>query len=236
LKTIKFSSPLKGYVAEPKPSLQFIPETFKKMPGLLKNKEVYSTVKKCIPFLDAFTTGYIIPFQTDIDYIYDKKIDECRFDLNLAIPNEFLEYLKVEEHHSLQISKELRNPRATIDIVLKFSNSWTIKTPPGYSCIFVTPFNHPLPFELVTGVVDTDLYELPINFPFYWTADPKKDHVLKQGTPMAMVIPFKREDWKIELSNVSDNEKNKLNLKRLGYFSKVFDNYKSKFWTKKSYK
>ena len=236
LKSIEFSSPLKGYIPEPKPSLHFVPEAFKKMPGLLKTKDAYSTVKKCIPFLDAFTSGYIIPFQTDIEYIYDKEINEGKFDLNPAIPGEFVEHICVTSHHPSQIPESLMSPKKTLNTVLKFMNSWTIKTPPGYSCLFVTPFNHPLPFELITGVVDTDSYELSINFPFYWTGNPTEDFTLKQGSPMVMVIPFKREEWKMKCNMLSETQIKKESFHKLSFFSKVVDNYKKLAWTKKSYK
>ena len=49
----------------------------------------------------------------------------------------------------------------------KFINKWLIKTPPGYSCLFVKPLNHfETRFEIISGVVDTDTYINTINFPF----------------------------------------------------------------------
>lgn len=235
MKTIEFFSPLKGYIPEPKPALQFIPEAYKKMPGVIK-QDVYSTVKKCIPFLDAFTSGYIIPFQTDIEYTYDEKIDQINFGIHRTIPGEFVDYLNVTSHAPVQISKDLMSPKRTIDSLFKFNNSWTVKTPPGYSCLFMTPFNHPLPFELVTGIVDTDSYDLPVNFPFYWTADSRKDFTLKVGTPWAMVFPFKREEWKMKINTISDSKMIKQRFYKLSFFSRIMDNYKRKAWHKKSFK
>jgi hypothetical protein len=84
-KIIEFSSPLKGYIPEPKPSLQFIPEAYKKMPLDIKKDSVQSTVKRCIPFLDAMTSGYIVPFQTDIEYIYDEKINSNYFSIHTVL-------------------------------------------------------------------------------------------------------------------------------------------------------
>ena len=235
-KIIEFSSPLQGYIPEPKPSLHFIPEAYKKMPGVIKDETAFSTVKKCIPFLDAFTSGYIIPFQTDIEYMYDEKNNNFNFMINDSVPNEFIDLLNVSAHAPIQISKELMSPKKTLDTILKFNNSWTIKTPPGYSCLFVTPFNHPLPFELVTGVVDTDSYQLPVNFPFYWIANPKEDFTLQQGSPWVMVIPFKRDEWKMETSFISNELKQKETLHRVSFFSKIVDNYKKLSWKKKSYR
>lgn len=49
----------------------------------------------------------------------------------------------------------------------KFTNKWLIKTPPGYSCLFIKPMNRLEPrFDIIPGVVDTDTYVNVINFPF----------------------------------------------------------------------
>jgi len=235
-KIIEFSSPLKGYIPEPKPSLQFIPEAYKKMPLDIKKDSVQSTVKRCIPFLDAMTSGYIVPFQTDIEYIYDEKNNLIYFSINGSIPSQLSELIDVKDHDSIQITKELMSSKRTLDKVFKFNNSWKIKTPSGYSCLFVTPSNHSLPFELITGVVDTDSYEFPVNLPFYWTANPRRNFLLKQGSPMAMIIPFKREEWKIKTNVSPDPNQKSEYLRKLSYFSKIVDNYKKLAWKKKSYK
>ena len=49
----------------------------------------------------------------------------------------------------------------------KFGNKWLIKTPPGYSCLFIHPMNRvENRFKLIEGIVDTDTYVNTINFPF----------------------------------------------------------------------
>ena len=58
----------------PKPALKFIPEDYKKL-GRLSNNNLHDpTVKTCMPFLDAMTAGYIIPFEQD--YIVDPTEDD----------------------------------------------------------------------------------------------------------------------------------------------------------------
>jgi hypothetical protein len=76
----------------------------------------------------------------------------------------------------------------------KFHNYWTIRTPPGVSCLFVPPLNRPNPvFEVVSGVVDTDKYVAHVNFPFFPLAADGL-HRLAKGTPLVQVIPFRRSD------------------------------------------
>ena len=76
---------------------------------------------------------------------------------------------------------------------LKFMNPWRIKLPPGYSLLFTQPLNRPdLPFTCFSGVVDCDRFDTTVNIPFAWTG-PTGDHVLPAGTPIAQVVPLRRE-------------------------------------------
>lgn len=233
---IKFLSPLKGLIPDPKPASFFIPQEYKDMAPYVENSSKFATVKKCIPFLDAYTSGYILPFPVDIEYTCNHTSEnnfEGEFLIHESLPYEFVKYLGVTGHRNFQISSNLKNPKRTLDNVFKFSNPWTIKTPPGYSCIFVTPFNHVLPFELISGIVDTDVYEFTVSFPFYWISDPLKRVVLEAGSPMVLVIPFKRESWKMKIGNLDEKLQEK---RKLNFFSNVVNNYKNKTWIKKSYK
>jgi hypothetical protein len=87
----------------------------------------------------------------------------------------------------------------------KFTSPYVIKTPPGYSCIFTHPFNQVSPFLTLTGVVDTDMHPLAVQFPFLMLKD--WEGTIKAGTPIVQIIPFKRDDW-----NHSVNKPNKLDI------------------------
>ena len=227
--SIEFSSILKNYIEAPKPSLQHIPLEYKKLQNFhTAGKE---TVKKCVPFLDSLTCGYIIPFPIDIRFRYDDEKQKAFFDLNEAIPQEIKHFFEVSSHNEKQISNDLRYVHRTVEAVFKFINTWKIKTPKGYSCIFTQPFNRNLPFKIIDGIVDTDTYPDVINFPFYWTNKVDTPFTMKGGSPMVLVIPFKRNSWKMKIKGNIEDPLNKIN-----YFSQIFDNYRNKFWTKKEYR
>jgi len=228
---IEFISKHKEYIPEPKPSLLYIPEEYKKFPKYGKdNLKIHPTVKKCIPFLDALITGYIIPFPCDIYYWYDEKNKQANF---VSSKNAPAEEFKVTDHEKFQISEELRYSRRTIDHIFKFYNPWSIKTPLGYSCLFTTPFNRNLNFKLVDAIVDTDSFNLNANIPFYWANSHNQKVMLKTGDPMCLVIPFKRDSWKMSVQSETSNNYNH----RLKKFFKYFeDTYKRVSWSKKSYK
>src|SRR5919106_1332496 len=62
-------------------------------------------------------------------------------------------------------------------------NGLTVK-----SCLFLPPINRPNGvIEVISGLVDTDSYRSPVNFPFVAVA-PDGVHSLKKGTPLVQVI------------------------------------------------
>ena len=228
---INFSSPLKGFIPEPKPGVKFIPDQYKKMEKLFENKNPHlPSVKACIPFLDAMTSGYIIPFPMDIQFHYDPKKNESKFLYPQQVPERFLKnHLGVNSHMSNQVPPEMKPTYRGVDEIFKFLNPWVITTPPGTSCLFMTPPNRSNAFELVAGLVDTDTYPLEIHFPFYWLRPQTENYLLKQGDPMVAVFPFKRQQWKMTASYQKPEFETLL-------LTKIVDNYKRIFWQKKSYK
>ena len=235
-KNINFLSRFKDVIPGPKPSLLHIPNEFKKMKSFHDESFHSSTVKKCIPFLDALTCGYIIPFPIDYAFRYDQEQNKAIFETNFDLPNDFKEALSVEAHNQYQVSEELRHNKRTVEAIFKFSNPWVIKTPPGYSCIFTQPFNRNLPFKIIDGIVDTDSYSQYINFPFYWTNPHTEKVTLERGSPMILIIPFKRESWKMNVDFEKPKDLDKKNKDWLIFASKLVDRYKNFSWRKKEYK
>lgn len=77
---------------------------------------------------------------------------------------------------------------------MKFHNYWSVRTAKGWSCLFLPPVNRPdAVVEVFAGVVDTDEYTAPINFPFVAIAADGV-YTLEKGTPLVQVIPFRRVD------------------------------------------
>ena len=193
----------------PKPASRVIPEEYKDLKRFMDNDLHRPTVKTCMPFLDSMTMGYVMFFEQD--YLVD------------PIEGDFGYHIKA------QLSKEWQK----FSTPGKFHNKWLIKTPPGYSCLFLQPMNRlEKRFKIIEGVVDTDRYTSLINFPFILLKKDKQ-FLLKKGEPMIQVIPFKRESYKMWSGFYYEKAHNKvLNLMQ----SKWLDKYKSYFWNKKNYK
>lgn len=180
-----------GVIAEPVPAKTVLPEWFRRLPPVDK-AEVHSTnngltVKRCMPFLDAMTTGYILPLGATVRL----EITDNGQTVNAGWE---IDRTMISNHSLFQVKDNPRDQRPPC----KFHNYWTVVTPPGWSCLFVPPLNRPSPvFEIVAGIVDTDTYRSLIHFPFFATA-PDGVYTLPKGTPIAQVIPFRRQTTELK--------------------------------------
>ena len=229
--TIKFTDDT-GLVPEmyyPKPSKMVIPEWFKKlapefdyktkMDGPGGTKAVSG--KRCIPMLDAMTIGYTLFTSEDI-----------RVTRHEGLP--YYEWARRDEAISFHDHKQLStHPEvAGGQNIPKWNSPWIIKTPPGYSCLFVPPLNNPeTPIKIFSGVVDTDTYIDFVHLPFL-LVDKSFEGTIPAGSPIAQVIPFRRDSWKMEINTISKEEISKTVQKRESMF---FERYKKLFWFRKEF-
>jgi hypothetical protein len=83
------------------------------------------------------------------------------------------------------------------------------------------------------GIVDTDTYKSPVNFPFV-LRDPKTDGLIPAGTPLMQVIPIKRDEWQMEIGTQEDfAEQARVTNKLRTLF---FDSYKRQYRQPKEYR
>ncbi|ODN67821.1 DUF6065 family protein [Methylobrevis pamukkalensis] len=181
----------KGVIAEPVPAKTHMPDWFRKLPAFDREQRSVTdtglTVKRCMPFLDAMTTGWILPLAASVrlDIRDEGRTVEAGWEFDKPM---------ISNHGSHQVAGHPSEPRPPC----KFHNYWSVRTPKGWSCLFVPPLNRPSKlFEVVAGVVDTDTYTAHIHFPFFATGEDGL-HVLEKGTPLVQVIPFRREATAID--------------------------------------
>jgi hypothetical protein len=213
-------------IYSPSPSSQEIPEWYRQTPSYKNDKKVpageqdfSTTVKKCIPVFDAITSGYIIKSYTDI-YI-SQKYGYPFFEWPSLSPMQFHPLEQAELH-----------PKQNGISYPKWVNAWGVKTPLGYSSLFIQPMHRESVFEILPGVVDTDTCFAPVNFPFV-LKDNSFEGLIPAGTPIAQVVPFKRDSWKMEKSDsLKESADGITKLLR----SRFFDSYKNLFWERKNFK
>jgi hypothetical protein len=232
IKFLPINDLTENIIDPPLPSTNFIPSWYKEMSSFIDTKEknfrqinsneINFTLKKCAPFFDSIASGYTITLPCDIVFVDPEKNNGNRIIWKAP-------FVPVGEH-SLMQAKNMPLPENK-NIIWKWMFYYVIKTPPGYSCLFSHPKNiFDLPFFTLDGIVDTDIFPTPINFPFL--IDKNFRGIIKMGTPICQIFPFKREKWK--------SSKEKFYLKTFLNSEKTFlmvsDAYKKTFWSKKSYK
>ena len=175
-----------GVIAPPVPARSYLPDWFRKLPAVtpdaLATDSTGLTIKRCMPFLDAMTTGWILtlPATLRMEISDEGKTVDTGWDFDQALTS----------NHGMHQVKG--NPFGDCP-PCKFHNFWTIITPPGWSCLFINPMNRPNGvFEIVSGIVDTATYRSQVHFPFFATG-PDGLHIIAKGSPFAQVIPFRRD-------------------------------------------
>ena len=212
----------------PKPAVKEVPDWYRNTPEYVNDKgkkivvynETPHTIKKCIPVFDAITAGYILYTQVDVQ---------------VSIQDGFPFYTWPEQNaialHPLEQAP--LHPARNETPYPKWNNPYAITTPPGYSVLFTQPMHRESVFTILDGIVDTDQYKAPVNFPFV-LKDTKWEGIIPAGTPMSQVIPFKRESWEHKIGSDKERiEQDKITSKLKTLF---FNSYKKQFWSSKQYR
>lgn len=182
---------------EVKKASECIPEWWKMLSSTFKSNDHDKdlTLKSCVPFTDALMTGYVIVLAHDLNVKYNQESK------TMEISSSF-EYLKENfgRHPKDQADTMPVAVEYVDDLIYKWASNYLIKTPEGYSTLFVHPLNAPyLPFYTLSGVVDTDKYFMPVLFPFLMKNN--YDGVIPKGTPIVQIIPIKRDRWNFKEYN-----------------------------------
>jgi hypothetical protein len=223
-----------------------IPEWYKK----LEHNSMHMTVKGCMPFLDTLTSGYLLKMPQDfflkhnVDNVNNegKKIKDSyqKFALHNMAADLSAKRVNLNfgaDMHSVNqlegsplIEKNKNLP------FYKIYNPWKIKTPKGYSCLFVPPLNNNDDrFSIIPGIVETDTFPNEVNFPIVINGDkyPVLETTIKKGTPYVQIIPFKRDSWKMLIKSRKQKD---VQTSQIFYGLTIINRYKDKYWNKKSWK
>ena len=213
---------------KPKPASEFIPEWWKGMPTYSTGKfdldpNPTVTAKKCFPLLDGITAGYIFTLWSDI---LVTRTEDGHPVIKWVVSTPVVEAWPHMQSSSYEI------PEGYSKTVFKNLHGWIIKTPKGYSSYITHPIGFPnLPFRTLTGIVDTDKGTFIASSPF--VVKENYEGIIKKGTPMFQIIPFKRDDWESQIETQTE-EKTFFDMEKL--HSTLVSGYNQLFRSKKSYK
>jgi len=216
----------------PIPSKKLIPEWYKKINRYIGNKEetctasflsqkniLPMTVKSCIPVQDYICNGYIIRAGADLLFT-QQNLDNGEIGWTWYSRNK--NFIFCGSHDFSQLPIEIDGKKNTY---IKIEHNIGIKTPKGYSCFCYQPeFFFETRFKLFPGIVDTDTYHHPINFSGFITTK-EKNIMINAGTPLMVVMPFKRNSW---VQKTTFSEKNSINVTTVeNWYKKFFHSEKS---------
>ena len=221
---------------KPYPASQSIPQWFRDHPAyaisnknpsgkkiIIENRQSNATAKKCTPMLDGMTSGYIIPLWADVQITQKKDGPEISW----------MTTRDVFGLHGNYSSDKIKPIDGFYELVLKYITYFRIRTPKGYSSIIRNPAGHyDIPFYALPAVIDTDKSVIDSNIPC-WVSK-SFEGIVEKGTPIAQVIPFKRENWNHDFEVINED---KFNAETDKYFnSTIVNSYIKNLWTKKVYK
>jgi hypothetical protein len=226
----------KDVYTAPVPAITMVPEWYKSLTlygdtNDIKNLNPVNHVgtdgtlvdtKKCMPMFDALTSGYYYLLEDDLHVaLNDDGFPTLTWKGDVML---------VDKRPTLQIPV----PGNCHQLHFGFRMNWFYRTPPGHSVLVTHPMNrYDLPFYTLSGMVDSDIWGLPVFFSFFL----KRDFIgtIPKGTPIMQFIPFKRDEWEIEIKTDKksiEEEEFKAEKRR----TMVTGYYKEDVWQKKEYR
>lgn len=210
----------------PKPIIKTIPEWYKKMPkSYTQNSNIKPTLKSCVPFFDSLSSGYTFTTPCDIHFSI-----KDGFLIATVSDKEFSEF--VEERmpmHNVSV------PDGYYSMHFHWYPLFSVKLPKGYSALYTQPLNRfELPFLTTSGIIDNDKLIARGRIPFFLRKG--FEGIIPKGTPYVQIIPFKRENWKSKIKNLTQKEfEMLLNLGKNKYRDPQINGYRIKDWVRKIY-
>jgi hypothetical protein len=180
--------------------------------------------KSCPALLDVFNLGYTLLTPCDLNFYIKNNLPY------VEVPKRFEDFCAERPP-----MKNFPSPNENHDKHFHWFPSWPVELPKGYSAIYTHPFNRfDLPFTTVSGIIDNDKMSFAGLMPFFL----KKgfEGIVPAGTPYVQIIPFKREDWEMEIKNHTYEEMYQRHMIAANLLrTKDGGEYKKNMWSKKKY-
>ena len=174
------------------PAKNYLPEWWKKLN--IKQDVVYletktastGTIKRCPGIMDILNHGWVIPAWCDMA-IKVKGREKLEWDMSDQ------RFTAHGHHHNQFLDHLPTNIQQKYFWVFKPTSPWYVKTSPGYSILQLDPFyffNEY--FDSSWGIQDADFYH---NLNPLLLIKQNCNFVIERGTPLAVIYPYKREEF-----------------------------------------
>lgn len=199
----------------PKPIAEDLPDWVKKTD---ENINQFS-VKNCPPVMDYMTGGYIL--YNAWEYTVADKVVNFKRGVEMESLNPRPE---IRKQPKIYDGSCLPMPNGPFSY-FKLETDYKVKTPPGYSCLVMSPYYHfDNKFTVLPGIIDTDKYDWVISTMAYTK---EKNLHIWPGERLLQIIPFKRENWQ---------SRSGVEVKPTKLLHYIRECYKKLFWSEKIYK
>lgn len=197
----------------------------------LKKHRQGGNARACPVITEALTVGYTM--FSGIDVYFDATDDEeIKGQRPVDIPQNEAGADILYRNDAWQTNNILHTPEGFHPQTFKLDPMYGIRTEPGYSCLITAPFyRDDLPWRFMDAIIDTDTFTAYFHVSF-WVKKGFKGTV-KQNTPMFQVIPFKRDDWQME---VVEMDWQRWMNQAHGVSANFIQGYKKHFWQRKIFK
>ena len=199
----------------PQPISKHIPEWWRKMKSLshqdsidiLWNKRTIN-IKSRPSFIDIYKEGIVLLSPCDIRISYDEVDDIWTWRSPIDIfPNEPTELVTF---HADDQMKTFLPPTSKTRVVFKINLPLLVEVPKGYKIRMIpVPFQYNKDFKTIEGIFNPH-FQPQVNILFEYISN-ENEILIKQGTPLAVHIPYKKEEYAIETEMY--NEKKHRNLR-----------------------
>ena len=208
---IEFNRPSNWKYIEPiVPAIAALPQWYKdkkpEVTGSMPYERHTGTIKACPAMFDSMVQGYIMPLWTDL---YVQPSDETppvpQFWWGDGIKAPMSPYLL--KRFDVEMTEGMPTADKTNLPAFKIDSPWVLTTPKGYSTLFISPFNNADSlFEPFSGVIHTDIFSTYIKVLTLWKGPEDFKGIIKAGTPLVQMIPFKRESFQHNLGIITPEE------------------------------
>lgn len=221
--------------SSPMPTIKNIPEWYRKydryakMPDGTEYRDhdgaKVATWKACPAIYDIMGTGYVLRTPCDISFM---EVDgRLIAKVDSPLYQDFIQY-RTEMPGFIHPDGYRRDHFAWFP-------DWAPSVPEGYSVLYSQPFNRfDLPFLSTSGIVDNDCVDIPGTMPFFvkcgW------EGLIPEGTPYMQLLPFKRDDWESEYTELDEKQIVRRNLKNSRKYRKPNGGvYLNETWHRRKY-
>ena len=210
------------------PSRKLVPEWYKDIPRYVTDNTLkidsngFTNIglKGCSPFLDSLNLGYMLTLHCDILVEIVDGVQKLSWTSGTP----------PLQARPMVLVKDM----PCVPGYGNYTQAWNFRhgilLPKGYSLLVTQPLNH---FELNTfttsGVVDADGGMAAGGIPF--SIKNNFEGVIKTGTPIMQLIPFKRDNWELE----NYKQKAPKNAPIWSARNSLYGWYKQNVWKKKSF-